>query len=64
MTKRYRLLGRAQMHGEIREPGYEFTLADGERGPYRAQPPHIPRSRCSRKSSNMKSKESRPTMTI
>ena len=33
--KRYRLLARAQMHGEVREPGYEFTLAEGERGPHK-----------------------------
>jgi hypothetical protein len=35
MTKLYRLLARAQMHGEVREPGYVFTLAEGERGPHR-----------------------------
>lgn len=35
MTKRYRLLVRAQMHGAVQEPGYVFTLADGERGPHR-----------------------------
>lgn len=35
MTKQYRLLARAQMHGEVREPGYVFTLAEGERGPHR-----------------------------
>jgi hypothetical protein len=35
MTKRYRLLARAQMHGAIREPGYIFTLAEGELGPHR-----------------------------
>lgn len=33
--KRYRLTARAQMHGEVREPGYIFTLADGETGPHR-----------------------------
>jgi hypothetical protein len=33
--KRYRLLARAQLDGEVREPGYVFTLADGERGPHR-----------------------------
>ena len=32
---RYRLLARAQMHGTLREPGYEFTLAEGERGPHK-----------------------------
>jgi hypothetical protein len=35
MTKRYRLLARAQVDGEVREPGYVFTLKDGERGPHR-----------------------------
>jgi hypothetical protein len=35
MTKRYRLLARAQIDGEVREPGYVFTLADGERGPHK-----------------------------
>jgi hypothetical protein len=34
--KRYRLTARAEMHGEVREPGYIFTLADGEIGPHRA----------------------------
>ena len=33
--RRYRLLARAQMHGEVRGPGYVFTLADGELGPHR-----------------------------
>ena len=33
MAKRYRLTGRAQMHGTVREPGYEFMLEEGERGP-------------------------------
>ena len=33
MAKRFRLLARAQMHGEVREPGYVFTLEDGEIGP-------------------------------
>jgi hypothetical protein len=32
---RYRLLTRAQMHGAVREPGYVFTLAEGELGPHR-----------------------------
>jgi hypothetical protein len=35
MTKFYRLLARAQMHGEVRDPGYVFTLAEGERGPHK-----------------------------
>lgn len=35
MTKRYRLTTRAQMHGEIREAGYVFTLEDGEVGPHK-----------------------------
>jgi hypothetical protein len=35
MTKLYRLLARAQMHGEVREPGYVFALEDGEIGPHR-----------------------------
>ena len=35
MTQRYRLLARAQVDGEVREPGYVFTLADGVRGPHR-----------------------------
>jgi hypothetical protein len=35
MTKRYRLLARAQLDGEVREPGYVFTLAEGERGPFK-----------------------------
>ena len=34
-TKRYRLLTRAQLHGAVREPGYVFTLKDGELGPHR-----------------------------
>ena len=33
--KRYRLLARAQFQGAVREPGYEFTLAEGEKGPHR-----------------------------
>lgn len=36
MAKRYRLLGRAQMDGEVRDAGYIFTLADGQQGPMRA----------------------------
>lgn len=36
MTKLYRLLARAQLDGEVREPGYVFTLKAGERGPHRA----------------------------
>jgi hypothetical protein len=35
MTKLYRLLSRAQLDGEVRQPGYVFTLAEGERGPHR-----------------------------
>jgi flagellar motility protein MotE (MotC chaperone) len=35
MTKQYRLLTRAQLHGAIRDPGYIFTLAEGELGPHR-----------------------------
>jgi len=31
--KRYRLLARAQINGAVREPGYVFTLAPGEKGP-------------------------------
>ena len=34
-AKRYRLKTRAQMHGAVREPGYVFTLKDGELGPHR-----------------------------
>ncbi len=33
--QRCRLLQRAQMHGAVREPGYVFTLAPGERGPHK-----------------------------
>jgi hypothetical protein len=35
VTKRYRLLGRAEMNGAIREPGYVFELPDGVLGPHR-----------------------------
>lgn len=35
MTKRYRLTARAQMDGELRDPGYVFTLPDGVKGPHR-----------------------------
>lgn len=35
MTKRYRLKTRAQLHGEVRDPGYIFTLGEGEIGPHR-----------------------------
>ena len=35
MSKRYRLLARAQIDGEVRDPGYVFTLADGQSGPQR-----------------------------
>lgn len=34
-TRRFRLLARAEIDGAIREPGYVFTLADGEMGPHR-----------------------------
>ena len=34
-AKRYRLLTRAEMHGAIRDPGYVFSLKDGELGPHR-----------------------------
>lgn len=40
-TKRYRLTARAQMHGEVREPGYEFALAEGEKGPHRTVITHF-----------------------
>ena len=33
--QRCRLLQRAQMHGEVREPGYVFTLQPGEIGPHK-----------------------------
>ena len=33
--KLYKLLVRAQMLGEIREPGFVFSLAEGEIGPHR-----------------------------
>jgi hypothetical protein len=35
MTKRYRLTARAEMFGAIRDPGFEFTLPEGEIGPHR-----------------------------
>lgn len=38
MTTRNRLTARAQMHGEIREPGYVFTLEDGALGPHKTVP--------------------------
>lgn len=38
MTKRYRLTARAQFHGEVRDPGYVFTLAEGELGPHKTVP--------------------------
>ena len=31
----YRLLAKAQIDGEVREPGYVFTLPDGLLGPHR-----------------------------
>jgi hypothetical protein len=33
--RRYRLLARAQLDGAVRDPGYVFTLAEGERGPHK-----------------------------
>lgn len=33
--KRYRLTARAEMHGAVRDPGYVFTLGEGEVGPQR-----------------------------
>lgn len=42
MPQRCRLLARAEIDGAIREPGYVFTLADGERGPHRARLPVHP----------------------
>jgi hypothetical protein len=33
--KRYRLLAHAQLDGEVRQAGYVFTLAEGERGPHK-----------------------------
>lgn len=35
MTKQYRLTARAEFHGEIRDPGYVFTLGKDELGPHR-----------------------------
>ena len=35
MTKRYRLTARAEMFGAIHDPGFEFTLPEGEIGPHR-----------------------------
>ena len=37
--KRYRLTARAEMHGEVRDPGYVFTLEDGQKGPHRTVSP-------------------------
>lgn len=34
MTKRYRLTARAEMFGAIQDPGFEFTLPEGEIGPH------------------------------
>jgi len=31
--KKYRLLAKAQIDGEVREPGYVFTLPEGVKGP-------------------------------
>lgn len=36
-TKRYRLTARAQMDGMVRDPGYEFSLEDGQKGPMRTE---------------------------
>jgi hypothetical protein len=33
--RRYRLLARTQLDGEVRQPGYVFTLGEGERGPHK-----------------------------
>lgn len=35
MTKTYRLTAPAQMDGEVRQPGYQFTLEPGQVGPHR-----------------------------
>lgn len=35
MMKRFRLTARAQFHGEVRDPGYVFTLEEGEVGPHK-----------------------------
>jgi len=43
MTQTCRLRARAQMHGEIREPGYVFHLDDHEIGP--ASQPSLQRMR-------------------
>lgn len=32
-----KLLAKAQIHGEVRSPGYIFTLDDGERGPHKTR---------------------------
>ena len=34
--RKYRLTHRAQMHGEVREPGYVFDLEDGVLGPHKS----------------------------
>lgn len=34
-VKRYRLLAKAEIDGAVREPGYIFTLAEGQVGPHR-----------------------------
>lgn len=33
--KKYALTARAQINGSIQEPGFVFTLKDGEKGPHR-----------------------------
>lgn len=35
MSKRYALTARAVIHGQVQEPGYVFTLEDGEKGPHK-----------------------------
>lgn len=35
MSKRYRLTAKAEMHGTVRDPGYVFTLEEGQLGPHR-----------------------------
>jgi hypothetical protein len=37
MPQQCRLLARAQVDGEVKPPGYLFTLPDGERGPYKTR---------------------------
>ena len=35
-AKRYMLTTRAQIGGALREPGFEFTLEEGQKGPMRS----------------------------